>query len=196
MPRLAAAYTPKRLPVPFPGIKRQLGETYLESRLGETHLEHECRRETPRPADLSPYLNKLTRVRLSSPASQVHSGPLPSPSEPHLISPPKSGPRQAATPNRKSALKSKEAEGCTIDPFHRRNQRHDQSVSERDASNGEVQTTHPCTPTCPCTPTVNSKPKNMLLMIRNGDRPSQSLRAETRGLDSKSDSFLVTVTHG
>ena len=43
---------------------------------------------------------------------------------------------------------------------------------------------------------VNSKPKNMLLMIRNGDRPSQSLRAETRGLDSKSDSFLVTVTHG
>ena len=32
---------------------------------------------------------------------------------------------------------------------------------------------------------VNSKPKNMLLMIRNGDRPSQSLRAETRGLDSK-----------
>ena len=31
---------------------------------------------------------------------------------------------------------------------------------------------------------VNSKPKNMLLMIRNGDRPSQSLRAETRGLDS------------
>ena len=43
---------------------------------------------------------------------------------------------------------------------------------------------------------VNSKPKNMLLMIRNGDRPSQSLRAETRGLDSKSDSFPVTVTHG
>ena len=42
MPRLAAAYTPKRLPVQFPGIKRQLGETYLESRLGETHLEHEC----------------------------------------------------------------------------------------------------------------------------------------------------------
>ena len=75
MPRLAAAYTPKRLPVQFPGIKRQLGETYLESRLGETHLEHECRRETPRPADLSQYLNKLTRVRLSSPASQVHSGP-------------------------------------------------------------------------------------------------------------------------
>ena len=33
-------------------------------------------------------------------------------------------------------------------------------------------------------------------MIRNGDRPSQSLRAETRGLDSKSDSFPVTVTHG
>ena len=30
MPRLAAAYTPKRLPVQFPGIKRQLGETYLE----------------------------------------------------------------------------------------------------------------------------------------------------------------------
>ena len=159
MPRLAAAYTPKRRPVPFPGIKRQLGETYLESRLEETHLEHECRRETPRPADLSQYLNKLTRVRLSSPASQVHSGPLPSPSDPNLISPPKSGPRQAATPNRKSALKSKEAEGCPIDPFHRRNQRHDQSVSERDASNGEVQTTHPCTPTCPCTPTVNSKPK-------------------------------------
>ena len=63
MPRLAAAYTPKRLSVPFLGIKRQLGETYLESRLEETHLEHECRRETPRPADLSPYLNKLTRVR-------------------------------------------------------------------------------------------------------------------------------------
>ena len=132
MPRLAAAYTPKRLPVQFPGIKRQLGETYLERRLEETHLEHECRRETPRQADPSQYLNKLTRVRLSSPASQVHSGPLPSPSEPHLISPPKSGPRQAATPNRKSVLKSKEAEGCTIDPFHRRNQRHDQSVSERE----------------------------------------------------------------
>ena len=33
-------------------------------------------------------------------------------------------------------------------------------------------------------------------MIRNGDRPSQSLRAKTRGLDSKSDSFPVTVTHG
>ena len=62
MPRLAAAYTPKRRPVPFPGIKRQLGETYLESRLEETHLEHECRRETPRPADPSQYLNKLTRV--------------------------------------------------------------------------------------------------------------------------------------
>ena len=61
MPRLAA-YTPKRLPVQFPGIKSQLGETYLESRLEETHLEHECRRETPRQADLSPTLNKLTRV--------------------------------------------------------------------------------------------------------------------------------------
>ena len=71
MPRLAAAYTPKRLSVPFLGIKRQLGETYLESRLEETHLEHECRRETPRQADLSPTLNKLTRVTLSSPASQV-----------------------------------------------------------------------------------------------------------------------------
>ena len=107
MPRLAA-YTPKLLPVQFPGIKpRQLGETYLESRLEETHLEHECRRETPRPADLSQYLNKLTRVTLSSPASQVHSGPLPSPSEPNLISPPKSGPRQAATPNRKSVLNPK-----------------------------------------------------------------------------------------
>ena len=62
MPRLAA-YAPKRLPVQFPGIKpRQFGETYLESRLGETHLEHECRRETPRQADPSQYLNKLTRV--------------------------------------------------------------------------------------------------------------------------------------
>ena len=43
MPRLAAAYTPKRLPVQFPGTKpRQLGETYLESRLEETHPKHEC----------------------------------------------------------------------------------------------------------------------------------------------------------
>ena len=63
MPRLAAAYTPRLLPVQFPGTKpRQLGETYLESRLGETHLEHECRRETPRSTDPSQYLNKLTRV--------------------------------------------------------------------------------------------------------------------------------------
>ena len=63
MPRLAAAYTPRLLPVQFPGTKpRQLGETYLERRLGETHPEHECRREKPRPTDPSPYLNKLTRV--------------------------------------------------------------------------------------------------------------------------------------
>ena len=61
MPRLAAAYTPRLTPVQFPGIKPcQLGETYLESRLEETHLEHECRRDKPRPAD--PTLNKLTRV--------------------------------------------------------------------------------------------------------------------------------------
>ena len=55
MPRLAA-YTPMLMPVQFPGIKpSQLGETYLESRLGETHPEHEC-------PPSSQYLNKLTRV--------------------------------------------------------------------------------------------------------------------------------------
>ena len=62
MPRLAAAYTPRLTPVQVPGIKSQLGETYPESRLEETYLEHECRRDKPRPADLSQYLNKLTRV--------------------------------------------------------------------------------------------------------------------------------------
>ena len=59
MSRLAAAYTPKFLPVQVPGTKpRQLGETYLEHPLGETHPEHECRRD--------PTLNKLTRVNIST----------------------------------------------------------------------------------------------------------------------------------
>ena len=53
MPRLAAAYTPKRLLVQFPGIKRQLGETYLEHPLGETHLEHECRHGKPIRVNIS-----------------------------------------------------------------------------------------------------------------------------------------------
>ena len=70
MPRLAAAYTPKRRPVPFPGIKRQLGETYLESRLEETHLEHECRRETSRSESISQQADQ-SQVKLSSLSSSL-----------------------------------------------------------------------------------------------------------------------------
>ena len=84
-----------------------------------------------------------SRSELSSPASQVCSGP--SPSEPHLISPPKSEPYHSHARQKKCPhTMPKKQRGSE----HRRNQRHDQSVSERDASNGEVQATHPCTPTC------------------------------------------------
>ena len=54
------------------------------------------------------------------------------------------------------------------------------SQTERGLERGSPNHSHPCTPTCE----LQAK-KNMLLMIRNGDRPSQSLRVETRGLDSK-----------
>ena len=70
MPRLAAAYTPKRLPVQFPGIKRQLGETYLEHPLGETHLEHECRRETSRSESISQQADQ-SQLKLSSLSSSL-----------------------------------------------------------------------------------------------------------------------------
>ena len=71
MPRLAAAYTPKRLPGPFPGIKRQLGETYLEHRLGETHLEHECRRTSASRSESISQQADQSQVKLSSLSSSL-----------------------------------------------------------------------------------------------------------------------------
>ena len=120
--------------------KSQLGETYLESRLGEAHLEL--------PAEIN--LSKLTRVNCLQPL-KVARDPYQVPV--NLLSPPKSGPRHVAKcPTEKvSTYDAKEAEGSD-QSIHRRNQRHAQSVSERNASNGEVQTTYPCTPTCPGTP--------------------------------------------
>ena len=129
--------------------------------------------DKPRQADPS----QLT------PASQVCSGPLPSPSEPNLISPPKRGPRQAATPNRKSAhIRCQRSRGFPIDHIHRRNQRHEQSVSERCLERGspnhsvhELQLTRE----------LQAK-KNMLLMIKWRSSISEGLV----GL------FPVAVTHG